>query len=289
MTAVLWARLVENDLAQWEMPLADALDSPRSHVHADWADQTVDDALRWQAGIQPNLTPTDMRQAWADSRPLEEQRSDIAARVMASPPLRPGRFAYSNLSYVLVAAAVDCLASMPFEQALHTYVHQPLSISSAGIGAPARVLGHGPRIRFGPLRALPGSPVKPSHPLSDNPLVMSAAGMVHLNIEDWARFIHVFLHDDTAGPQSANDPFLRPESIAKLLAPVAAGRTLPAMGWMPAGRVAALSYAMQGSNTLWSASAALDSDRRRGVVVAANDGRTSTLRNTFRLALQLLL
>ncbi len=288
MTAVLWARLVESDLAQWEMPLADALGCPRSHMHPGWAGQTVDNALRWQAGVQPNLTPSEMRQAWADSRTLAEQRSDITARVMASSPRRPGRFAYSNLSYVLVAAAVDRLASMPFERALDVYVHQPLGISSAGFGAPARVLGHGPRIRLGPLRALTGSPVEPSHPLSDNPPVISAAGTVHIAIEDWARFVHAFLHDDTARPQNADDPFLRPDSITKLLEPVGAGRTRAAMGWMPAGRVAALSYAMQGSNTLWSASAGLDADRRRGVVVVANDGRTSTLRATFRLALQLL-
>ncbi len=288
MTAVLWARLVENDVAQWDMPLADALGCPRGHLHADWASQTVDDALRWHAGVQPNLTPSAMRQAWADSRPLEEQRFDVATRVMASPPRRPGRFAYSNLSYVLVGAAVDRLASMPFERALDVYVHQPLSISSAGFGAPARVAGHGPRFRFGPLRALPGRPVEPSHPLSDNPPVMSAAGTLHIAIEDWARFVHAFLHDEAAGPPSGDDPLLRPESITKLLAPVGAGRSCAAMGWMPANRVPALSYAMQGSNTLWSASAALDSDRHRGVVVVANDGRTSTLRATFRLALQLL-
>ena len=231
MTAVLWARLVENDLARWDMPLADALGCPRGHVHADWADQTVDDALRWQAGVQPNLTPSAIRQARADSRALENQRFDIAARVMASPPQRPGRFAYSNLSYVLVAAAVDRLASMPFEQALHVYVHQPLSISSAGFGAPARVLGHGPRIRLGPVRALPGRPVEPSHLLSDNPPALSAAGTVHLDIKDWARFVRVFLHDDTTGPLSASGPFLRQESITKLLDPVAEQRTSGVSGF----------------------------------------------------------
>lgn len=288
MTAILWARLVEHDLARWNMPLAEALGCPRGYMHADWADQTVDDALRWQAGVRPNLTPSAMRQAWADARTLEEQRFSIAEGVMASPPRRPGRFAYSNLSYMLVAAAVDRLASMPFERALDVYVHQALSISSAGFGAPAHVLGHGPRIRLGPLSALRGGAVEPSHPLSDNPPVMSAAGTVHLDIEDWARFVHVFLDDGTAGPQNSEGPFLRRETIERLLTPVAAGHTSAAMGWMPANRIAALSYAMQGSNTLWSAMAGLDSDRRRGVVVVANDGRTRVLRATLRLALQLL-
>lgn len=289
MTAVLWARLVENDLARWDMPLAEALGCTRGHVHADWADQTVDDALRWHAGVLPNLTPSAMRQARADSRPLEDQRLDIAAGVMASPPRRPGRLAYSNLSYMLVATAVDRLASMPFERALDVYVHQPLGISTAGLGAPARVLGHGPRIRFGPVRALPGAPVEASHPNSDNPSVMSAAGTVHIGIEDWARFVDVFLENGTAGPQNSESPFLRPETIEHLLTPVAAGHTSAAMGWMPADRIAAHSYAMQGSNTLWSAVAGLDSDRSRGVVVVANDGRTRVLRATLHLALQLLL
>ena len=288
MTAVLWARLVEHDLATWDMPLVEALGRPRGHVHADWADQTVDDALRWRAGVRPNLAPSAMRQAWADSRPLEEQRFDIAEGVMASPPRQPGRFAYSNLSYMLVAAAVDRLASMPFERALDVYVHQPLSISSAGFGAPAHVLGHGPRIRLGPMSALRGGPVEPSHPSSDNPPVMSAAGTVHLDIKDWARLVHVFLDDGTAASQASAGTLLRPETIERLLTSVAAGHTSAAMGWMPADRSAVLSYAMQGSNTLWSAMAGLDSDRRRGVVVVANDGRTRVLRATLRLALQLL-
>jgi len=287
MTTVLWARLVEHDLARWNMPLAEALGCPRGRVHADWAGQTVDDALRWHAGVRPNLAPSAMRQAWADSRPLEDQRFDIAARVVASPPRRPGRFAYSNLSYMLVAAAVDRLAPMPFETALGAYVLQPLRISSAGFGAPARVLGHRSRIRLGPVRALPGAPVVASHPMSDNPPVMSAAGTVHINIEDWARFVGIFLRDNSTALCSGK-PFLQPETVEHLLTPVTARPVSAAMGWMATDKSAAFSYAMQGSNTLWSATAGLDSDRGRGVVVAANDGRSRVLRAMARLALQLL-
>ncbi len=287
MTAILWARLVEHDLAWWDMPLAEALGFPRGHVYADWADQTVDDALRWQAGVQPNLTPSAMRQAWADARPLEDQRFDIASRVIASPPQRPSRFAYSNLSYMVAAAAVDRLASMPFERALEVYVHQPLNISSAGFGAPIRVLGHRPRIRLGPVRALPGAPVEASHPMSDNPPVMSAAGTVHLDIEDWARFVGIFLRDSETA-RGDGKPFLQPETVEHLLTPVTARPVNAAMGWIATDKSAAFSYAMQGSNTLWSATAGLDSDRGRGVVVAANDGRTRVLRAMARLALLLL-
>ena len=138
------------------------------------------------------------------------------------------------------------------------------------------------------MSALRGGPVEPSHPSSDNPPVMSAAGTVHLDIKDWARFVHVFLNDGTAASQDSAGTLLRPETIERLLTPVAAGHTSAAMGWMPADRSTVLSYAMQGSNTLWSAMAGLDSDRRKGVVVMANDGRTRVLRATLRLARQLL-
>lgn len=57
---------------------------------------------------------------------------------------------------------------------------------------------------------------------------------------------------------------------------------------VPAVFMPGLAYAMQGSNTMWSATALIDGERRRAVLVACNDGRGSVLNSSARLAASLL-
>ena len=67
------------------------------------------------------------------------------------------------------------------------------------------------------------------------------------------------------------------------------GRTAGmAMGWNKPPYMKGVAYAMQGSNTLWSAAALIDDERRRAALVACNDGRRRVLNDTARLAAQLL-
>ena len=61
-----------------------------------------------------------------------------------------------------------------------------------------------------------------------------------------------------------------------------------AMGWMRAAHLRGVSYAMQGSNTMWSATAIIDDDRQRAALVACNDGRNRVLNRSVGLAGQLL-
>ena len=192
-TAVLWACLVERGDAEWDMPLPEALADLGSDIHGDWADQTVDSVLLCRAGVSADLSPVQMSQAWEDPRPLAAQRTDAARRALRVPPDQPGEFRYSNLSYIVVGAAIDRLAGATFEQAMDTHVLEPLGIETAGFGPPSEAWGHPARFRLGSMGLLAGPPADPADPFSDNPAVLSAAGTMHITMADWARFVRVFM------------------------------------------------------------------------------------------------
>ena len=279
-TAVLWGCLIERGEAVWDMPVPEAVTHLGSDIHPDWAGQTIDSILHCRAGLEANLSPDQMRRSWADSRPLAEQRTDIARHALSVPPDRPGRFVYSNLGYIVVGAAIDGLTSTTFEQALADRLLKPLGIDTAGFGPPDGVCGHPARLRLGSVGVLAGPAADPSDPRSDNPAMLSSAGTMHITMADWAKFVSVFFH---GGPS-----LLEPGTVDRLLR-MPAGRTAGmAMGWNRPPYMKGVAYAMQGSNTLWSSAALIDDERRRAALVACNDGRTRVLNDTPRLAASLL-
>ena len=279
-TAALWGRLVELGHAEWAMPLEQALADLAGDIHPDWGGQTVDSVLWCRAGFPANLSPDQMRQAWDDSRPLEDQRTDAAGQALSTPPDRPDEYRYSNLGHIVVGAVIDRLAGATFEQALDTHVLAPLGIESAGFGPPGEVWGHPARLRFGDFGLLAGPPADPSDPFSDNPAVLSAAGTIHITMADWAEFVRVFM----VGGSS----LLHASTVDRLLQTPHGGEYGMTMGWLRTRTLPGAAYVMQGSNTMWSTAAIIDSNRQRAVLVACNDGRSRVLSGTARLAARLL-
>lgn len=277
-TAVLWARLVEAGDAEWDMPIPAAF-ADLDDLHPGWAGVTVDDALQCRAGFASNIGLARMQPAWLDARPLAWQRTDEARRSLQEPPRRPGRYAYSNLSYIVVGAAIDRLAGAAYERALADRVLKPLGIGSAGFGPPSEIWGHPARLRLGAAGLFRGRPADPAEPKSDNPAVYASAATLHLTLEDWAAFCRIFLTE--------GGDLLSPDTIEHLLAQPPGRGTRMSMGWIKPPYLRSSSYSMQGSNTLWASAAVLDHDRERAALVVANDGRRRVLDQTLQLATHL--
>ena len=277
-TAVLWARLVEAGAAEWDMPIP-AVFADLDDLHPGWAGVTVDDALQCRAGFAPNLGLTQMQPAWLDARPLAWQRTDAARRALREPPRRPGRYAYSNLSYIVVGAAIDRLAGAAYERALADRVLKPLGIGSAGFGPPPEIWGHPARLRLGAAGLFRGQPADPAEPKSDNPAVYASAATLHLTLEDWAAFCRIFL--------TGGGDLLAPGTVEDLLAQPPGHGTRMSMGWIKPPYLRGSSYSMQGSNTMWASAAVLDHDRQRAALAVSNDGRRRVLDQTLQLATHL--
>lgn len=276
ITAALWARLVELGLAKWDTPLPQIFEGSRS-VNKRWKDVTIHHALQCRAGFAANLPRDVFNSSWKDTRPLPEQRADIVEQCLQRPPNRPGRFRYSNLSYIVVGAAIDRVAQTSFEKALELYLLQPLSIRTAGFGAPEAVCGHRPRVTLRSVGLFKGPPTRPDEFQSDNPRVYSSAGCLHLCLDDWSTLMRVFLASD-------DGVLLHEESLNMIFHPPAKAGQPMAIGWMRPAPSAGIPYFMQGSNTLWSATSMLALDRERCAMAVCNDGRWQVLLRSIPLA-----
>jgi D-alanyl-D-alanine carboxypeptidase len=263
MTAAVYARLVEQGRARWGATLPELF--PDLTLDPAHAGATIEDLLHHRAGLSDQ---TAMGRDWlmtarADPAGLTDQRTAIAAKTLGAPPAgTPGAFAYANVNYVLAGAAVDRLAG-PWEETIRAELFQPLGLASAGLYAPKgdNAWGHAP-----------GSPPRPMDPagVADNPVAGGPAGAVHMTLEDYGRFLRVFLKD--------GDGWLNPESIAHLTTPAAGEGRAYACGWgvetdRPWARGPQLGH--EGSNVLWHALAMVAPGRGLAVIAVSNQGPTT--------------
>ena len=284
ITAMLYARLVERGDAHWGARLPELFPDLAGTIDRHWSTITIDDLFVSQAGLPANLDRAAMTAAFRDTRPQQEQRTQVVAAALSHAPRRPGRFVYSNLGYIVIGAAVERITDLPFESALMTHVLEPLGITSGGFGPPSGLWGHGGRmLALGPLGLLDlgrAGPADPTTVESDNPPVMSPAGRLHLTLEDWARFQRVFL--------TRGGDFIQPESVERLLTQAPGPGNRQALGWAPVRGLDNVSWGQQGSNTFWVATALIDAARERAAMIVCNEGRARLLKQTPTLAALLL-
>ena len=260
MTAAVFARLVERNETGWGATLPDLF--PDLRVDPAFASVTIEDVMRHRAAILDQaVMPAWMQLAWAggDVRVL---RSQLVEAALGVPPTgAPGAFAYGNANYILAGAAIERITGLPWEDSIQREVFDPLGMASAGFGAPVGDQPWGHRGAAGALQ-----PRDPAVAGADNPPALGPAGTVHATLEDYARFIRVFLTDGGG--------WLSPESVARLTGPVADETGSYALGWgvRPAqpwsGGGPALVH--DGSNTMWLARAAVAPARRAAAICVSN-------------------
>lgn len=270
MTATVFATLVEEGQARWAMPVAEAF--PGVAVDPAWGDTTLDDFMHHRAGLlDPSVIGRDwLMTARSDPRSLPEQRAAIVERALGAPPAGPrGTFAYGNANYILVGAAIERITGGSWEAAMRERLFRPLGVTTGGFGPPPspNAWGH---------RAVEGSrvPMDPTHPGADNPLALGPAGVAHMALADYARFLGVFLNRGAG--------LLRPETVAHLITPPAGEGRSYACGWavqvQPWGGVDGPGPVLghEGTNTMWHAFATVAPERGLAFVAMANDYATGS-------------
>jgi CubicO group peptidase (beta-lactamase class C family) len=71
-------------------------------------------------GDGANLSRAEMLSAWEDPLPVTDQRTRAVVSALSRPPRSRGAFRYSNLGYIVVGAAIDRIAGIPFGDVLRT-------------------------------------------------------------------------------------------------------------------------------------------------------------------------
>jgi len=280
ITAMLFGTFVTEHRADWEMPVIDLFPDLTDSIAEGWQQQTVEEVFYCLSGMVANPPRRFLISGYTDARPLAEQRTDLTKLAFSKPPHKPGRFVYSNMSYIVMGAAIDRLSGVSFESALETRVLRPLGITSAGYGPPPEIWGHAPLVSLGGAALFKGKPADPSDNKSDNPPLLSSAGTLHLNCEDWVKLLRLFQIENNLG-------VVEDQVIERILHLPHNKAARMSMGWGRA-ELSGLSYGAQGSNVRWSATALMDDTRRRTALIVCNDGRSSVLAQSVSLAQRIL-
>lgn len=279
MTAAVFARLVEQRRARWDLTLAQAF--PGMALDPAWRDVPVEALMRHRAGLtdEPVLGRMWLMTARADPKSLPEQRAALAASALSRPPAgEPGAFAYANLNYIIVGAVIEAIVGAAWEDVMRAQLFEPLGLASAGFGPPPDPNAWGHVEDGGRL-----TPMDPANPYADNPAALGPAGTVHMTIADYARWTQALCGGDWLSADSLARLGDSPETTSAY-----------ALGWMvlpapPVGLFAGADRLLghEGSNTMWHAVALIAPAMGSAVFTFANDetrGATAAQTLAQRLA-----
>jgi CubicO group peptidase (beta-lactamase class C family) len=162
---------------------------------------------------------------------VPQQRLEIARQALSRPPVIPPdtKYWHSNEGYILAGAVPEHLTGRAWEDLMRERLFQPLGISTGGFGQPGtpgktdQPWGHS---------AFVGQPIDPGSPAAQFPFYYGPAGLAHMTISDWAKFIGLHLRGDPANPH-CQAALLKLDTFAELHAVVP---TTPySKGWVMRG------------------------------------------------------
>jgi len=238
MTATLVAMLVEEGKLNWTTTLGELFADTVKPMHPAWEKVTLRQALAHRAGLRHEpgglaqvLNELVGRPPRAPLGTLPQQRLEIARQALSRPPGIPpdAKYWYSNVGYVLAGAVLEQLTGRAWEELMRERLFQPLGISTGGFGAPGaadkteQAWGHSELI---------GKPLDPRSPAAELPLFYGPAGLAHMTVTDWAKFIALHLRGDPANPH-CQAALLKLDTFAEMHA--VAPTTPYSKGWVMRG------------------------------------------------------
>jgi CubicO group peptidase (beta-lactamase class C family) len=253
MTATLVAMFVEEGKLNWTTTLGELFADTLKPMHPAWEKVTLRQVLAHRAGspLEPDgLNPVFstlrewMRPPRALPGTLPQQRLEIARQALARPPgISPDtKFYYSNLGYVLAGAVLEQLTGRAWEELMRERLFQPLGISTGGFGPLPKTFGTDNTEQDGGLPSIAllakeghspvlGNPLDPRSPATELPLFYGPAGLAHMTVTDWAKFIALHLRGDPANAH-CQAALLKPDTFAEMhaVAPVTTSK-----GWVIRG------------------------------------------------------
>lgn len=261
LTALLYARLVEDGQAKWGATLPELFPGMAGDMDPAWRDITIEDLFAHRSGIG-QLGAIWLIARHNDKASLPQQRLEtVRSRLRKPPEGEPGEYEYSNVNYIVAGAAIEGILGMSWEEAMAAYVFNADGSDWSdgwGAGAPQTGLQGHKRGMFGGLKPAGRGPG------ADNPQALGPAGTLHVPLASHARLLLEFVDEDSA--------FITPGMRDHLLSPWPDERADYAMGWAVTeddtlGRI----YLHNGSNTMWLSRVALIPSLNAAIIVNASE------------------
>lgn len=258
MTSVMLATLVAEGKLSWESKLIDLFPDLKEVIHSDFQNATLWQFLTHRTGLRKN--PSDWS-AHTDKDIIERRLAILKDNLALAASNEIGEFHYSNLGYMIAACMAEKITGKSWEVLIKQRLFEPLGMTSVGFGAPNthdqidQPWGHSWEY------SLFGNNWEPDQDY--NPKALGPAGRVHCNIEDWAKFLSLFLNDEN---QVIDKKYLN-----KLITPIG----FYAGGWavlkekdQPWAKGKVLVHS--GSNGIWFTSVMVAPKLNRAYIVATN-------------------
>lgn len=262
MTATLIARLIEAGQLHWDDTVGEALSAVAPDMRPQYRAATFRHLLSHRSGMPHNVSLIDYVRYQRLNPDPRAERADYARRSLAMAPEGPiaTTFHYSNNGYVVAGAMTEARTGASWEELMRRHVFAPLSMISAGFGAPGisgrldQPVGHMADLIGGGLH-----PVRIEGGDADNPAAMGPCGGVHCSLADMIRYL---------GAHRDRSDFLQPESWDILHTPPFGGDY--AMGWF----VRSNGVIQHGGwNRRWMSLALFDRRYDLSAFAVTNDGR----------------
>jgi CubicO group peptidase (beta-lactamase class C family) len=284
MTATLAAILVERGVIKWTTTLEEAFPEFRRSMNVAYRKVTLEDLLNHRSGLPTMPSDALSERVLAFKAPPMIVRWRFTPALLRESPVVPaGEFNYSNVGYTVAAAMMERMAGRPYESMMSRFIFRPLGMTSAGFGEPPQAKG----CLSNPVGHIEsGEPINASNSI-EFPAALNPAGLVHMNLHDWSKFLRVHLGEKVNGIR-----LLSEASLMKLHTPDP--REVPGLGgkygfgWVtiesPLGRV----LTHDGSNDYWYSSAVLLPAKKAAVFAATNQGGEAAGRAVLEVADQVI-
>jgi len=262
-TATLTAKLVELGYLDWNTTIGDVFYADEYPVSL--SDITIEQLLSHSAGIASNILEVNNWEGYfTPSEDIIPQRLSLAKELLKiSSKNNPGKFSYSNGSFVIAGAMLERVMSDNWENLLTHYILLPLDIQDAQFGAPD--LGYDFSQPYGHLKQGNGwKSVSPNERYSDNPLAMGPAGTLSMSIESLAKYAN----EHILGHKGESD-LLSADSFQKLHSEVSN------LGYGAGWYINNQQISHSGSNTMWYAHLGIDLSKELVVIAVTNVGGDS--------------
>lgn len=192
LTMVLLGTLVAEGRLDIDAPLPVLLPDIEG-MDAGWNDVTLRDALEHRSGLPENFGIRVMMEEAADEALRPALRAAALATVLAKPPGERD-FLYSNIGYTLAGHVVENITGQTWEQAMRDRVFAPLTLQTAGFGAPKGAARHDQPVGHANFFGLWQKPVSPFDSAADNTPIIGPAGTVHMSLPDLLAYGQALLH-----------------------------------------------------------------------------------------------
>lgn len=284
MTGLLFAQLISTDKSlTWESTLGEVLSDHPGMAESPWANVTLVSILRHRSGFPANAPWQGIHNRIPNDI-LAARRAVVDWLLEKKPPSKVD-FAYSNVNYAVLGYILEERAGKPWEEIVDERLFKPLGIATAGFGPPGAADGQkrepdeltqpwghyvAPGLAssiaslssfFGGESKIELTPIR-----SDNAPPLGPAGRVHMAIDDWAKFLTLFVSEEA--PRQLNG--LSDEDWGVLKEPGPAGNY--GGGWIIVDRGWAGGSALthSGCNTMWHCTAWIAPERDFFVLAVTN-------------------